>query len=182
MGERARRLLFLASRRLLPATRCAEPRGAEAPSLSRARGRAARLAPRRSQRRASPSTNQGGKQAGGWLYGSNDALCSAVSDKHAYSKTCGHGKWGDGAVVAVFLDMDAHKVRLCVLCVSVCLPLAGRGCLVVAVFLDMDARKVRAPCGCVVQRRALACGTAWVVGVPIEPWMRARRAPPAHGF
>jgi hypothetical protein len=52
----------------------------------------------------------GGKQPGGWLYGSNDALCSAVSDKHAYSKTCGHGKWGDGAVVTVFLDVDARGV------------------------------------------------------------------------
>ncbi|GBF92383.1 hypothetical protein Rsub_05585 [Raphidocelis subcapitata] len=52
----------------------------------------------------------GGKQAGGYLYGSNDALCSAVNEKAAYTKLCGHGKWGDGAVVTIFLDCDEHKI------------------------------------------------------------------------
>lgn len=53
----------------------------------------------------------GGKQAGGWFYGSNDALChNKHSDKHAYDNHCGHGAWGAGAVVDVCLDMDAREV------------------------------------------------------------------------
>lgn len=66
--------------------------------------------PNPANRNDNKQNKQGGKQAGGYLYGSNDALCSAVSDRHAYSKTCGLGKWGDGAVVTVFLDMDARRV------------------------------------------------------------------------
>jgi hypothetical protein len=33
-----------------------------------------------------------------------------VNEKAAYTKLCGHGKWGDGAVVTVFLDCDERKV------------------------------------------------------------------------
>lgn len=53
----------------------------------------------------------GGKQPGGWFYGSNDALChNKQSDRHAYTKHCGNGKWGECAVVDVCLDMDAREV------------------------------------------------------------------------
>uniref|UniRef100_A0A383WG26 SPRY domain-containing protein n=1 Tax=Tetradesmus obliquus TaxID=3088 RepID=A0A383WG26_TETOB len=54
----------------------------------------------------------GGKQAGGWFYGSNDALChDRHSDKHAYDKHAGHGPWGaPGTVVDVCLDMDAREL------------------------------------------------------------------------
>lgn len=39
------------------------------------------------------------------------ALChNKQSDRHAYTKHCGNGKWGDGAVVDVCLDMDAREV------------------------------------------------------------------------
>ncbi|WIA19580.1 hypothetical protein OEZ85_005521 [Tetradesmus obliquus] len=54
----------------------------------------------------------GGKQAGGWFYGSNDALChDRHSDKHAYDKHAGHGPWGaPDTVVDVCLDMDAREL------------------------------------------------------------------------
>jgi hypothetical protein len=54
----------------------------------------------------------GGKQAGGWFYGSNDALChDRHSDKHAYDKHAGHGPWGTpGAVIDICLDMDAREL------------------------------------------------------------------------
>lgn len=62
---------------------------------------------------ANPSDRAaGGKQAGGWFYGSNDALChDRHSDKHAYDKHAGHGPWGaPGTVVDVCLDMDARQL------------------------------------------------------------------------
>ena len=53
----------------------------------------------------------GGRQAGGWFYGSNDALCHQASpEQHAYQRYCGHYKWGEQAVVTVYLDMDAREV------------------------------------------------------------------------
>lgn len=58
-----------------------------------------------------PRTSWGGRERGGWYYGSNDALChAATTDHRAYMHYCGHGKWGDGAVVTVYLDMDAREV------------------------------------------------------------------------
>lgn len=53
----------------------------------------------------------GGKQSSGWFYGSNDALChNRHSDRHAYEQHCGFGKWGEGDVVDVYLDMDLKQV------------------------------------------------------------------------
>jgi hypothetical protein len=58
-----------------------------------------------------PRTSWGGRERGGWYYGSNDALChAATTDHRAYMHYCGHGKWSDGAVVTVYLDMDAREV------------------------------------------------------------------------
>jgi len=52
----------------------------------------------------------GGKHHGAWLAGSNDALCHyAQSDRSAYATLCGLGRWGEGAVVGVFLDCDAGE-------------------------------------------------------------------------
>eukprot|EP00877_Chromochloris_zofingiensis_P008521 jgi/Chrzof1/3922/Cz13g13150.t1 len=57
----------------------------------------------------------GGKQAGGWFYGSNDALChNSQSDKHAYTHLCGHGKWGEGAVITCFADLEARQMWIAV--------------------------------------------------------------------
>jgi hypothetical protein len=53
----------------------------------------------------------GGRQPGGWFYGSNDALCHhALQEQHTYQRYCGLDKWGEHSVITVYLDMDAREV------------------------------------------------------------------------
>lgn len=135
----------------------------------------------------------GGKQPGGWFYGSNDvsvvlwlgvwvaegtnggdldltvraaalpacitalpaplqALChNKQSDRHAYTKHCGNGKWGDGAVIDVCLDMDVREVWFGL---DGCEPRLGFTGLPDKVY---PAVSLRAPAQLLVRFRAASC-------------------------
>jgi hypothetical protein len=98
----------------------------------------------------------GGKQAGGWFYGSNDALChDRHSDKHAYDKHAGHGPWGTpGAVIDVCLDMDARELWFGVNGAQLKLGFTGLPARV------QPAISVRAPAQLLVRFRAASVLTA----------------------
>ncbi|KAF6258866.1 hypothetical protein COO60DRAFT_1516486 [Scenedesmus sp. NREL 46B-D3] len=102
----------------------------------------------------------GGKQAGGWFYGSNDALChDRHSDKHAYDQHAGHGPWGTpGAVVDVCLDMDARELWFGVNGAQLKLGFSGLPARV------QPAVSVRAPGELLVRFRAASMLTAELVG------------------
>jgi hypothetical protein len=109
----------------------------------------------------SPVTSAaGGKQAGGWFYGSNDALChDRHSDKHAYDKHAGHGPWGTpGAVVDVCLDIDARELWFGVNGAQLKLGFTGLPARV------QPAISVRAPGQLLVRFRAASMLTAELVG------------------